>query len=240
MADDGVFGWFHQLPPITRTYMTACAAVSFAVQFDFVSFLQLTFNWERIMWKREYWRLITHFLFFGKIGLDFFFHMYFLVRYAQLLETGPQFRNKPADFFYMLLFCATLLTLVAPFVHSFFFGSALVFCMVYVWSRRNPYALMNFLGAFNFTAPYLPWVLMAFGLTLGHSPIMDLLGIGVGHIYYVLADVFPETTRRTGKEIRLLATPTVIKWLFEGPAEPVEEANPDAPRPGGFAFGQDD
>jgi len=36
---------------------------------------------------------------------------------------------------------------------------SLVVCLqVYVWSRRNPFVQMSFLGLFNFTAPYLPWV----------------------------------------------------------------------------------
>ncbi len=29
---------------------------------------------------------------------------------------------------------------------------------------------LNFLGLFNFTAPYLPWVLLAFSVMLGSSP----------------------------------------------------------------------
>ena len=32
--------------------------------------------------------------------------------------------------------------------------------IVYVWARRNPHARMNFLGLFNFNAPYLPWVIL--------------------------------------------------------------------------------
>lgn len=58
--------------------------------------------------------------------------------------------------------------------------------MVYVWSRRHQYISMSFLGIFNFTAPYLPWVLLGFSLMLGHSPAVDLLGIAAGHVYYFL------------------------------------------------------
>lgn len=39
---------------------------------------------------------------------------------------------------------------------------------------------MSFLGFFNFTAPYLPWVLLAFSVMLGGSPVMDLMGMGAG------------------------------------------------------------
>lgn len=41
--------------------------------------------------------------------LDFLFHMFFLARYCKLLEENS-FRGRTADFFYMLLFGATVLT----------------------------------------------------------------------------------------------------------------------------------
>ncbi len=41
-------------------------------------------------------------------GLDFFFHMFFLVKYSKSLEEGS-FRNRAADFLWMLLFGAAIL-----------------------------------------------------------------------------------------------------------------------------------
>jgi len=73
-----------------------------------------------------------------------------------------------------------------------FLGTALTFMIVYVWARRNPSVLMNFLGIFNFTAPFMPWVLLGFSLLIsGQLPVADLLGIASGHAYYYLADVYP-------------------------------------------------
>jgi hypothetical protein len=43
----------------------------------------------------QVWRLFTNFFFFGSISLDFFFHMFFLVRYCRMLEEGS-FRGRPA------------------------------------------------------------------------------------------------------------------------------------------------
>ena len=48
--------------------------------------------------------------------------------------------------------------ILAPVLHLNFLGQSLSFAMVYIWGRRNPWARMNFLGVFNFTAPYLPYV----------------------------------------------------------------------------------
>ena len=83
------------------------------------------------------WRLFTNFFFFGAISLDFFFHMFFLVRYCRMLEEGS-FRGRPADFLLMLLFGGALMCAVAPFINiPPFLGSSLAFMMVYVWARRN-------------------------------------------------------------------------------------------------------
>ncbi len=77
-----------------------------------------------------------------------------------------------------------------------FLGPALNFMIIYVWSRRTPDVTMNFLGLFNFKAPYLPWVMLGFGYMLGQNPTYDVLGIIAGHIYFFLADVFPQVTGR--------------------------------------------
>ncbi len=112
-------------------------------------------------------------------GLDFVFHMFFLLKYCKSLEEGS-FRGRSADFLWMLMLGGALLTAIAPFVHVQFLGSSLTFMMVYVWGRRHQYVNLSFLGIFNFTAPYLPWVLLAFSLMLGSSPVVDLMGMAAG------------------------------------------------------------
>jgi hypothetical protein len=91
----------------------------------------------------QFWRLFTNFFFFGaKFSLEFLFHMFFLVQYCRSLEEGS-FRGRTADFFYMILFGATLLLFIAPFAQMVFLGSSLTFMMVYIWARRNPFGTMN-------------------------------------------------------------------------------------------------
>jgi Derlin-2/3 len=142
-------------------------------------------------------------------GLDFLFHMFFLVKYSKSLEEGS-FRNRSADFLWMLLVGAAILIALGPFVNVQFLGSSLAFMMVYVWGRRHPRLPLSFLGIFSFSAAYLPWVLLAFSVMLGSSPAVDLLGMAAGHTYYFLEDVYPHTS--TGR--RLLRTPAMVKALF--------------------------
>mmetsp|Transcript_18787 Transcript_18787/g.59902 ORF Transcript_18787/g.59902 Transcript_18787/m.59902 type:complete len:157 (-) Transcript_18787:97-567(-) len=148
-------------------------------------------------------------------SLDFFFHMYFLFRYCRLLEEGPQFRRRPADFLFMLLFGATLMTLSGPYVNVQFFGSSLTSMMTYLWSRRNEHVRMSFLGLFTFSAPLLPWVLVGFSVLLGHSATTDLIGIAVGHIYFYLKDVLAQIAEFRGWTRRdFLPTPPPLKWIL--------------------------
>ncbi|XP_054075512.1 derlin-2-like isoform X2 [Rissa tridactyla] len=226
MAYQGFAQEYLGMPAVTRTYTTACVITTAAV-LEFITPFQLYFNPDLIFRKFQIWRLITNFLFFGPLGFSFFFNMIFLYRYCRMLEEGS-FRGRTADFVFMFLFGGFLMTLFGLFASLFFLGQAFTIMLVYVWSRRNPYIRMNFFGLLNFQAPFLPWVLMGFSLLLGNSIIIDLLGIGVGHIYYFLEDVFPN--QPGGK--KLLLTPGFLKMVFDTPEEdpnynPLPEDRPD-------------
>lgn len=158
-------------------------------------------------------------------GLDFVFHMFFLIKYSKSLEEGS-FRNRSADFLWMLTFGAAVLTALAPFANVQFLGSSLTFMMVYVWGRRHPRVPLSFLGIFTFSAAYLPWVLLAFSVMLGSSPVVDLLGMAAGHTYYFLEDVYPHTSP---SHRRLLRTPAVVRALF--PERAIQAAAPLQPQP---------
>ena len=105
--------------------------------------------------------------------------MFFLVKYAKSLEE-TSFRNRPADFVWMLLLGGAVLAAAAPLAGVQFLGSSLAFMMVYVWSRRNRHVSMSLLGVLTFSAPYLPWVLLALSLLVRSSAAVDLLGMAAG------------------------------------------------------------
>ncbi|KAF2587133.1 hypothetical protein F2Q70_00034801, partial [Brassica cretica] len=164
----------------------ACLCSSFVECFlQIISPYNLYLNPTLVVKQYQFWRLVTNFLYFRNMDLDFLFHMFFLARYCKLLEENS-FRGKTADFLYMLLFGATVLTgivliggmipyLSVSFSKIIFLSNSLTFMMVYVWSKQNPYIHMSFLGLFTFTAAYLPWVLLGFSVLVGASPWGDLL-----------------------------------------------------------------
>ena len=138
----------------------------------------------------QYWRLLTTFLYFGPINIDLLFHVYFLQRYARLLEESSG--RSPAYFSWLLVYATTCLLLLSPFVSMPFLGHPLSSTLVYIWSRRNPDTLMSFLGLLVFRAPYLPWVLMGISFVLhGTVPRDEFMGVVIGHVWYFFNDVYP-------------------------------------------------
>ena len=228
--------WYRSMPVVTRSYLTLSFLTTAGCALELISPFSVYYNSHLIFRKYQVWRLFTNFFFFGSLGMDFVFHMFFLSRYCRLLEEGT-FRGRSADFFYMLLFGSALLSCVAPFINIQFLGASLTFMMVYVWGRRYRYVQMSFLGLFSFTAPYLPWVLLIFSCMLGSSPVVDLLGMAAGHVYYFLEDVYPTMTNR-----RVLSTPAVVRYAFgqaavDGPRGGGEERGGEGGRAGVF-YGQ--
>ncbi|KAI8577673.1 hypothetical protein K450DRAFT_251204 [Umbelopsis ramanniana AG] len=200
--------WFYEIPPITRAYVTAACLTSLAVQLELVHPIKLWLDYDRILYGNEWWRLITNFLYFGPLSLDFMFHIFFLARYSRMMEES-HFRSRGADYAWLLLLSAIALlicSIIVPMADMPFLGSPLAFTLVYIWSRRNPYIRLSFMGVLVFSAPYLPWVLLGFSLLINsHLPMGDVLGIAVGHVYYFLEDVWPREPHSGGR--RLLQTP---------------------------------
>jgi Derlin-2/3 len=199
--------WWKEMPPVTRSYVSLSVITTAAVALEVITPLKLYLNWNLVFQQGHVWRPITNFFYFGNLNLDFLFHMFFLYRYCKMLEINS-FRGRTADFLFMLVFGSALLLAISPLTSILFLGPSLTFMMVYVWARRNSLQVMNFLGVLSFRAPYLPWVLLLFSFVLGSSPAMDMLGVLAGHVYYFLADVYPQMSG-----VHLLATPRVLAFL---------------------------
>ena len=70
-------------------------------------------------------------------------------------------------------------------------AQAMLYLVLYVWSRRNPTQQVSLYG-FPVQAVMLPWALCAFNMVIGNSLLLPLMGIGVGHLYYFAIEVLPD------------------------------------------------
>jgi Derlin-2/3 len=113
----------------------------------------------------------------------------------------------------MMMICMSLILLSYPIVSMYFpvppvFAKNLVYCVLYVWSKRHPTAQANIWGI-PVPANYLPFAYLALSVFMG-NPFMDQLhGMAIGHVYYFLAEVVPQVQ---GKD--LLVTPQFLLDKF--------------------------
>ena len=141
-----VLDWYWSMPVVTRLYFTGCCAVTLLCALDLITPFDVYYNWHAVAQRGQVWRVVTNFLFFGNFGIDFLFHMYFIVRYSRGLEEGRAFAGRPGDFLFCLAFGMAAIMAAAPFTSMLFFGQSLSFMLVYLWAKRNPDMQISMLG----------------------------------------------------------------------------------------------
>eukprot|EP00271_Cylindrocystis_brebissonii_P002551 TRINITY_DN13241_c0_g1_i1.p1 TRINITY_DN13241_c0_g1~~TRINITY_DN13241_c0_g1_i1.p1 ORF type:complete len:282 (-),score=47.44 TRINITY_DN13241_c0_g1_i1:757-1602(-) len=205
--------WYSSLPVLVRTWGTACFGCAALASMKVLSPALIYLDWPIVVQKFQFWRPLTNFLFLGKFSLPFAMNLLLLVRHGAQLESST-FQGRTADFVYMLfLGMASLLALDGASVllgvsaGMPFLAVSLVFMLVYVWSREFPNANVSLMGMVTIQAFYLPWAYVFLDVIFGASPIPNLMGIFVGHMYYFLTAVYPMQPGGS----QLLTTPA---WVY--------------------------
>eukprot|EP01100_Stratorugosa_tubuloviscum_P009071 TRINITY_DN379_c2_g2_i1.p1 TRINITY_DN379_c2_g2~~TRINITY_DN379_c2_g2_i1.p1 ORF type:complete len:227 (-),score=81.49 TRINITY_DN379_c2_g2_i1:35-715(-) len=201
--------WWSSIPPVTQKLFAGCGITTIIANLGFVSPAKLVFLPHLVFYKFEIWRLVTSFLFLGKLGFPFLISLTMIYQYSSSLER-EKFGGRKADFVYMLFLSCSALLIIGWGLNYVILGRSLIFVLVYLWSRSNPNAIVSFFFGLRFQAVYLPWVLVGFHFLLnGSIPWQEIVGIFVGHLYYFLTDHLPLRMR-----IQPLKTPQFFVRLF--------------------------
>ncbi|CED83189.1 Predicted membrane protein [Phaffia rhodozyma] len=210
--------WVMEIPPITRAWIIASVAISVGVQCQVVSPFHLYFSWKATFGHLQLWRLISTFIYFGPLSINFVMRLFFIMRYSRLLEENS-YANRKADYLWLLIVCSLFLLLISPLFTIPILSGSLAFALVYIWAKRNPNVRMSMLGVITIPAPYVPLCLVGISWILygGSSVVVvaDGLGLLVGHIYYFGQDVWPMEMSSSGKG--LFETPNLLSALVDGP-----------------------
>lgn len=209
--------WYTGIPLVTRTVMTMSFTIPILMEFNFVSVKTIAFIGPAIYEKLQIWRLITHF-FVNKLSFGFLMNLVFLYQSLTNLET-QKFSGHTADFVWFFVFGMLVLDLIAQVSKYFFLPSAFLFYIIYYWSQTNRNSNVSFMFGFQFRAIYLPFVMIIFGVLTGAGlDITQFIGIGVGHLYLFIKDIWPN--QYEGRDF--LATPSFVKKLFPDDVEDEE------------------
>jgi Derlin-2/3 len=183
----------------------------------------------------QLWRLATNLFFIAPFSIKFAFELVWLIQYGTILEKQSYMFN-PADFVFMLLFSAGVLTAISmliPQLGMVFNASPMIFMLVYVYSRNFPNQQTSIWGLVTIQTFYLPFAFLALTVIQGGDPIPDLLGIFVGHLWWYLTDLYP---RQSGRH--LLATPRWVQQFVAsigiGPAPAPAPGTAPVAAPSGF------
>eukprot|EP00164_Ancoracysta_twista_P000288 GFYU01000405.1.p1 GENE.GFYU01000405.1~~GFYU01000405.1.p1 ORF type:complete len:244 (-),score=47.70 GFYU01000405.1:79-810(-) len=216
----GIEAWVRTIPPVTRWIMAGILFVTLSSSFQMIHIGYYVFDSGQLM-KFQFWRLLTNHLFFGPLGFGFIMSLVWIHRYSGLLERNNF--STVADYLWCCILGWLMLDLVALLLGYPIMARAFELYIIYVWSRKNPNVIVNFYFGIQFQSIHFPWVLVAFEVLLGGNPILPIIGIVIGHIYYFFSDVYPAVS---GK--RYVDTP---QWLsnmidppqFRGPRPPAQQ-----------------
>lgn len=126
----------------------------------------------------------------GELTAHSVFDFFIFYRYSSILERHT-YRNKPAEYIMFFMFGCTIFLGSAYWLGLQFMSNCLSTMMLYTWTRHNPNVPFTFFNIFNFRSCFLPHFMLVLILVLGYDPTMDLLGNGVGHVFYFLTEVIP-------------------------------------------------
>ena len=202
--------WYHSLPKFVKYYGTVCFLLAVIASLELgLNIGYLTLDWGSIIHRLHVWRVLTNFFVLGKFGMGFVFYLYLLTKYVGLLEGHEIYRNKTVDFYFVVaVMAAGLLVAQFLFLPLPVLSHSLIFGLFYYWSKLEMETPLTIMG-FMIKAYQLPFAVMIIMILLGDSPIKEIAGLIIGHVFYFVKEIVPDKYGTT-----YLETPEWFKKFF--------------------------
>ena len=179
------------VPPFTTLWAGGALILALLEKFGFISEHQIFYSSYYVFVKREYWRFVTSFMYFGSLDVLFLFKMLFNMRYAYILESQTYGASRRADYAWLLLTSSLVILLSSSLLTMRFLSEPLSWVILYLWCRKNRHLRLNFFGIIVFSASYLPLIELFRELLNGSLEIKEMLvGITIGHICAWISCIF--------------------------------------------------
>lgn len=223
--------FFESIPLVTRYQIYLSLGASLAFLTGLASPMYFILSFPLVFNKFQIWRLLSNHLILGK-GFGLIIRLMHIYKYGSELERGA-YSNNSVEYSFTLFCCIMVETVAAYFLNLQVLSFATVHMILYLWARNNPTQQVSVMGVITLAAPYLPWAFVVITVIMGGDPLLDLLGIFCGHVYWFLTDVLPKT-----HGTRLISTPGLWYRLW-GDLPPATQPNEHARRNmfGGHSWG---
>ncbi|KAI5188707.1 Derlin-2/3 [Nematocida sp. AWRm77] len=200
---------YRSIPIISRAFFTIGMGVTILAYLDFISSYNLIYSWPHIK-RLELWRALTTFFYWGPATLDVLIHQMFMLKYSVMLEESC---TDPSEFLYMVLVGMGIILGFGSCMKLSKLSSSLSTYLIYIWCKKNPLIMVQYMNLINIPAYYTPCLMLLFSFLLEKKvPHNDIIGIVAGHTYFYLKTVYPKTSGRD-----VLGTPEFLKLLFKRP-----------------------
>ena len=137
-------------------------------------------------------RLLLNFTIIGVPSINFLFNLIWLLKYGVSYEQAAFLGDAAASIWAAMLGMAAVLVVdlvLVPFAMPFH-GQALIFQMLYLWSRtQGPEVKVSLFGLVSLKALYLPFALFFVDLVQGANPAHGVQGMLAGHLVWFLQNV---------------------------------------------------
>jgi Derlin-2/3 len=180
---------YQTTPPVTRAFTSLSAlATLLGVAFHSNQFPPyLDASYPLTFFRLNLWRPLTAFFNLGPLGLGYLLTIQFLHTYMSQLERLSC--QSPASFWLLITFGMSTMTAAYFFLGlpPRLLGHNLSTYLVYVWARTHEGMEVSLMDLVTVKAEFLPWFFMLQTFLLeGELPVLDLLGIAFGHLYFHL------------------------------------------------------
>lgn len=198
----GVSDFYQGLPVVSRTLLT-CYLITGLTWFLNVLPVHLMYHaWPLDLFSFPPFaatasvpgihRLILNFTVIGRPSINYLFNLVWLIQYGVSYEKAAFFGDATAAIWGTMLGMASILVvdLLLPPFSGPFHGQALIFQMLYLWSKtQGPEVNVRLFGVVNLKALYLPFALLFVDIIQGANPAHGIRGILAGHLYWFLKQV---------------------------------------------------
>lgn len=185
-------------PPVTQMWAIGAVVSSLLVDGHFLKQTDMTYVPSLVFRQRQYWRLITCFLYMGPLDLSLLLSLYNVMTYSkQLEESWTRSKNY---LWFLLVNCSLLIVYATFYKNHYFLSNTLTDALMYYWARKNPDSPIGVLaGLIQFRAAYFGFfnvfiylfIRAVTGASMNQAAVVDsLTGIILGHLLFYFDEVF--------------------------------------------------
>ncbi|KRX08303.1 hypothetical protein PPERSA_01764 [Pseudocohnilembus persalinus] len=205
--------WYNQQPFLSRTYLTCVILTTTVVSFGIISPYHINLDLVKVFSSVQIWRLITNFFFVGTFSFNIIFALFFLHFAISRIESLYSKRNY-ADLLYLILFTMITLDIVGMIFSAPFLISGFQIVLIYIWCKRRPLEIVQFLFGIRIKSAYFPFFLVGFHLLTGQNVLIDVIGLAIGHVYIFLKDIYPQQSHKDYLRTPLFFQKLVDKYII--------------------------